>query len=469
MEEDFNQQSEEEDYAESLNRFEQMLQKNEHYFFDVEEFEILIDHYLDKTDTKTAKKVIDISLAQHPTSTILKLKNAQFLAAIHQPNKALELINSIELLEPFNAELFVIKANIHSQLRQHHKAIENYNKALKIVTNKSEKANILLPIAFEYENLNLFDKAIELLKNLLLENPENETVIYELAFCYNLNDDAVGSIKFFTEFIDAHPYSYSCWYNLGTAYNSAELYEKAIDAYDYAIAIKEDFASAYFNKANTLALLDEYEKAIKTYEETFLYEEPDATTYYYIGECYEKLGNTKLALTNYFKAVQLDPYNADAWAGLAVINDDENKTQSAIYYINKAIALDKNNSEYWYIKGDILAKMGLVDEAIASYDKVILLDEENEDIWLDKAEVIKNYETIDHAILVLHEGLKKQPKNYLIYTRLVPYLLQKGKIDEASQYLISMLTYNKTLLSEVIAYYPEIINYSKICDIIETF
>jgi len=205
MEEDFNQYSEEEeDFTESLNRFEQMLQKNEHYFFDVEEFEILIDHYLEKTDTNTAKKVIDISLEQHPSSTTLKLKKAQFLAAIHQPNKALEIINAIELFEPFNAELFSIKASIHSQLRQHNKAIENYYRALKLVNDNAEKVNILIPIAFEYENLNQFDKAIEILKDLLLENPENETVIYELAFCYNLNDDTVGSIKFFNEFINAH-------------------------------------------------------------------------------------------------------------------------------------------------------------------------------------------------------------------------------------------------------------------------
>ena len=106
MEEDFNQYNEDEDYAASLDRFEQMLKKNEHYFFDVEEFEILIDHYLEKTDTKKAKKVIDISLKQHPTSSTLKLKKAQFLTAIHKPNKALEILNSLEVLEPFNSEIF---------------------------------------------------------------------------------------------------------------------------------------------------------------------------------------------------------------------------------------------------------------------------------------------------------------------------------------------------------------------------
>ena len=177
MEEDFDSYNDEDDYTASLDRFEKMLKAGDEYFFDVEVFEILIDHYLDKSDTNKAKKAIDISLLQHPTSSNLKLKKVQFLATIHKPNKALEILNTLELLEPFNSEIFSTKASIHSQLRQHNKAIENFYKALKLITEKSEKANIKINIAFEYENLNQFDKAIEILKKLLRENPENETVV----------------------------------------------------------------------------------------------------------------------------------------------------------------------------------------------------------------------------------------------------------------------------------------------------
>ena len=159
--------SDESDYTASLDRFEDMLKANEAYFFDVEEFEVLVDYYLDKSDTKKAKKAIDFSLLQHPTSSILKLKKAQFLAAIHKPNKALAILNSLEQLEPFNAEIYSIKADIHSQLRQHNKAIENFYKALKLIGDKSEKTNIKISIAFEYENLTEFDKAIDILKKLL--------------------------------------------------------------------------------------------------------------------------------------------------------------------------------------------------------------------------------------------------------------------------------------------------------------
>ena len=47
MDEDFDPYNEGNDDLELSNRFEQMLEMNEHYFFDVEEFEDLIDFYLE--------------------------------------------------------------------------------------------------------------------------------------------------------------------------------------------------------------------------------------------------------------------------------------------------------------------------------------------------------------------------------------------------------------------------------------
>ena len=58
---------------------------------------------------------------------------------------------------------------------------------------------------FESVHLHLVNdspaEAIYTAEALLKENPENETVIYELAFCYNLKNDTDSSIVFFTTII----------------------------------------------------------------------------------------------------------------------------------------------------------------------------------------------------------------------------------------------------------------------------
>ena len=43
---------------EHISRYERMLKKNDEYFFDVEEFEMIIDHYLDRNELKKASQVL---------------------------------------------------------------------------------------------------------------------------------------------------------------------------------------------------------------------------------------------------------------------------------------------------------------------------------------------------------------------------------------------------------------------------
>ena len=57
----------------SLTRFESMLKTNNVLFFDAEEFEEIIQHYLDNGKMALAKKATKLGLEQHPTATNLKL------------------------------------------------------------------------------------------------------------------------------------------------------------------------------------------------------------------------------------------------------------------------------------------------------------------------------------------------------------------------------------------------------------
>ena len=64
---------EEDDYNLSLSKFESMLKTNKILFFDSEEFEDIILHYLDIGKATLAKKALKLALDQHPNSTGLKL------------------------------------------------------------------------------------------------------------------------------------------------------------------------------------------------------------------------------------------------------------------------------------------------------------------------------------------------------------------------------------------------------------
>lgn len=60
--------NEEEEYNLSLSKFESMLKTNKVLFFDSEEFEDIILHYLDTGKVNLAKKALKLALEQHPRS-----------------------------------------------------------------------------------------------------------------------------------------------------------------------------------------------------------------------------------------------------------------------------------------------------------------------------------------------------------------------------------------------------------------
>ena len=57
----------------SVNRFEKMINENSLLFFDSFEFENIINYYLENGKTEYARKAIELSLSQHPTSSNLIL------------------------------------------------------------------------------------------------------------------------------------------------------------------------------------------------------------------------------------------------------------------------------------------------------------------------------------------------------------------------------------------------------------
>ena len=120
------------DITATVQRFESMLNEKTNLFFDVEEFENLLEFYNSKSNFKKSLNVAKSALEQHPSSASLLVSVAQLYASIHKPQEALKFLQRSEAIEPFNFDLFYTKAGIFSQLRKSEKAIENYKKALSL-------------------------------------------------------------------------------------------------------------------------------------------------------------------------------------------------------------------------------------------------------------------------------------------------------------------------------------------------
>ncbi|MEZ4799105.1 MAG: tetratricopeptide repeat protein [Flavobacteriales bacterium] len=90
-----------------------------------------------------------------------------------------------------------------------------------------------------------------------------------MAYCFDTADRTAECTEYYLAFIEKHPYSFPAWYNLGNAYQKLDQLEEALDAYDYCLAIQNDFAPAYYNKAHALFKMDKFAEAISTFEESY--------------------------------------------------------------------------------------------------------------------------------------------------------------------------------------------------------
>jgi tetratricopeptide (TPR) repeat protein len=454
MNEDFDKNYDDE----LVNRYEDMLAKGNAYFFDIDQFEDLIDHYCLHNKFKHALEVIDYGYSLFRDNTTLMLRESQILAGMGHLSKALSILKVLEKMEGHNEEVLLTMASIYSQSHEHLKAIVLLRKALEM-GNSEFQAEIILEIALEYENLERFDKAIQVLRQAIEQFPSNETFLYEIAYCYDMAERTAECIEYYHQFLEKYPYSFPAWYNLGNAFQKLEQYEEALEAYDFCIAIQDDFTPAYFNKAQTLFKMDRFQDAIHTFEETYTFEPPHAAVYCHIGECFEKLNQLDKALFYYRKSIQLDEHFADAYLGVGIVLDMQENVLEAMQYVERAIQLDEENVDYPIFLVEMLKKQERWEEAEAILTPLMTKHRDNEDVWMEYADLLYLRDDVRGALATTRQANHAFPTCTELKFRLLAYLYIAGQQTEAEELLVRLVIESPEGLDDFVEYFPEIRSY----------
>lgn len=378
----FDEEDEEEEGFDSqfnaeLERFEQMIDSKEAYYFDSEILEQIIDHFIIKNQLKKGLTAIEFAQQQHPNNTTFELRKAQIFSTTGQLKESLLILQDLEKSEPFNTEVFVTKASVFSQLRDHENAIKYFEKAIDSASDKEEDwevEDIRFDLALEYESIHDYNNAIKELKKLLNSSPENESAIYEIAYCYERIGDFDKCIEYYTMYIENNPYSFTAWYNLGNIYFLKNNIEKALWAYDYAIIINEDFSSAHFNMGNTYMQINEFQKAIEAYSKCLEIDGDDALTLSYLAEAYERLERYDEALEYYEQSKAINPEIAEPWLGIGIIKELQGFSTEAINYLTHAVEIQPENANYRLVLAEALYKVDQFLEAEAQLEIALQAD-----------------------------------------------------------------------------------------------
>jgi tetratricopeptide (TPR) repeat protein len=437
-----------------VQKFEKMISRNDSYYFDMDQLEEIVDYYSETGLFSQALKVIEYGYGLFPDNMTLMLREAQLLTGLGHLTPALKLLKKLERMDA-NEEVLLTLASIYSQQREHAKSIVLLQKALAL--GSSEFADdIYLEIALEYENMQRFDKAQEVLQEAIQRSPKNEVLLYELAYVFDMNEKSAEAIEFYQQFLESFPFSFPAWYNLANAYQKIGQHAEALECYDYSLAIQEDFTPAYYNKAHTLFKLERYQDAVQVFEETYAYEPPQAPVYCHIGECFEKLNQYDKALFYYRKSIQVDEYYADSYLGISITMDLMNKTIDAIPFVERAIEIEPENPDYYLFHIEFLKKLNRFDEAEAIAESIMGRFQENEDLWLDYSDIYFHRGEFDRALSIIQTGWQHCPQSNELGFRQVAYLMQAGKKIDAEELLFRMAMRHPEGLNDLEEYFPEI-------------
>ena len=420
-------------------KFESMLKTDDIYFFDAEDFEDIIHHYLNNGKISLAKKAIKISLKQHPDSIQLKLLDVEVMVFENNFDAAEKLLDKLQLLDPSNEEIYIQRANILSKKDNHEGAIKLLNKALEL-SNDSFDIHSLL--GMEYLFMDDFKMAKKSFIHCVNFDEQDYSALYNVIYCFEFLEDYEGAIVYLNDYLDRNPYCEVAWHQLGKQYFSKKMFTEALSAFDFAIISDDNFIGAYFEKGKVLEKLGRYQEAIDNYKTTIKIEDPTSHAFLRIGKCYEKLDNYDMAKYYYYQTVHEDPLLDKGWLAITNFYFQRKKYDKALYYINKALNIDGESPTYWKKCALINAQLKNYDQANFAYKQAVDLGNYELETWLNWSNITALNKEYTAALQILEQGKQFYPDSAEINYRIPGLYLRSQDTINARISLIDALKDN---------------------------
>lgn len=437
-------------------------------FLEEEAFEKIIDYFDEREELGKALEAAEIASDYFPYSAAILLKKADLLLATRKYHEAMDVLDKAELLDSTDINLYILKTDVYLALDMQDKAVALLEEAIRFFEGE-EKIELLFELADVYDDYEEFDKVFDCLKLILEEEPTNEEALYKICFWTDFTGRNEESIRLHLKIIDDHPYSELAWFNLGAAYQGLKLYEKSIDAYQYAVAIDEKFDYAYRNIGDAYIRLRKYKEAIEALEKVLELSKPEEVIYEAIGHCYDRMRNYAQARFHYRKASHLNPENSKVYYKIACTYHHEGQWASAIRQLDSALKIHRNNPEYNLLMGECRFQLNEMKDAIHYFFTAVNARPKNISGWealircLYKAEF---YEEAREQVLQAFTFTGEKPV-FLYY--LSACLFALGKSKEALLYLEKALIKAPRQLRKLIEVNPSVLQYIQVVDLIARY
>ncbi len=454
--------------------YEAMSQKGTVGFYEETVFSQIIAYYKSESSIDLALEAVDKALSQHFYSTTLYCRKAELLAIQKQETAALNAIQQAEVLSPSDYAVKLIKAEVLGLFGEHTYALSIISE-LKVachVEQKKQLADIFYSEGVVYEYMQQYDSMYLALKQALQFNPVHEEALDRIWLCIEMSRRFDESIQLYNQIIDHDPYSYKAWYNLGHAYTYFGNYQDAIEAYEYAFIINNEFEWAYRHCAELCMETKNYKKALECYKEVLALEQikllPDAELLFKVGQCYQFLGEISFAQDIYINSLKIDDTNDEVYFHLGLCSAASEKWREAINHYQTAIKIEESREEYFAAMGEAYAQLKDNKKAFQYFDIAVELAPEQAVYWIQFASFLIKKGDYEEALNLLEEADENAVGTELLFCK-TACLFKMNESTAAMNVLAEALTEDFKMYPLLFTYVPELVEDRKINAILDFY
>jgi tetratricopeptide (TPR) repeat protein len=416
-------------------KFETLSKKGQDFQFEETAFIELIDYFELEESFEKALEVNNFALTYYKFSPKLHTRKARLLIENNQEELGLESLDRAEIFGQSFVETDILRARANCYLKDFNAAFDLLDDLkLNYFTSREEGSLISLEEALIHEKLEDFEKMFFALRNAIELDPFNQQALERMWFAVELSKKHRESVEIHNKVIDANPYAYQAWFNLGNAYYFLCEYKNAIDAFEYAFIINEKFEPAYKEFAEVCFHLKRYNKAIDALEEALPFFQSDCDLLLKIGQAYEYQKNFAKAKVYLYRARDLDSKNDEVLYHLGACYSKEGEYSSAIYFYNKAIKIDDLREDYMIGLAVAYSQTGNYQKALPLFKQATEIGPEISSYWVQYAQFLVNIDGLEEAMDAIDEAEENAYCADILYCK-AALLFKSGDRSSALKYL----------------------------------
>lgn len=359
----------ERELQEMAERFEEAKQKQQSIYLDAEDLADLADWYSVRQKRDMAQEVADYGLKLHPGNISLLIEQAYLYLDDDNIETAQQIANQLDSTQ---TDTKILQAQIYILSNEESKAT-----SLLDTIDERDDVDTMINVAYMYINVGLPQEALVWLKSGIKKYSDDEPFLSVLGDVYYGTKQYDKAIEVYNKLIDKNPYSAFYWFGLARCYFDQQMYNKAIEACDYAIISDEDFPDVYLMKGYAFFYLQNDEKALKCFKK--------AGELGAVSQCFidtlnglakstekkweEALSYLQLALDEYENDIIIS--RAMLYANMAVCYRKMNQIQLSDQYWAKAHKADPEDADVHLLEGRMWLEERRYDKSFLCWKKAL--------------------------------------------------------------------------------------------------